>query len=306
MRVQHQIEERIRRSLAPEFLHIVNESSKHRVPDDAETHFDVTIVSDHFADTRLLERHRQVQKLLADELAGPVHALSLHTYTSWEWQQSRQTSAFPACAGGDGSAEARADIGKIPLSSTASPMLAEEGKNAAMPPIWRYSQGDSPFGKFTAAFSKKGLAALFFGDPGFCLDELRRQDALNPSATWFEDKAVAAELSRRLFNQPDAVSPDAVSPVRLHVIGTPLQLQVWRALLDIAPGQTTSYTDLATALGRPSAVRAVASAVGANPVSWLIPCHRVVGRDGSLRGYRWGLERKKQMLSWEEQMKVAS
>ena len=299
MRVQHQIEQRIRRSLAPEFLRIVNESSKHRVPDDAETHFDVTIVSDHFADTSLLERHRQIQKLLTDELAGPVHALSLHTYTSGEWQQSRETSAFPACAGGDGSAAARADAGKIPLASTANPMLAEEGKSAALPPITRYSHGESPFGGFTAAFSKKGLAALFFGDPSFCLHEMRRQGPSNPSATWFEDKAAAAELSRRLFERPDAVSQ-----VQLHVIGTPLQLQVWRALLGMAPGQTLSYTDLAIALGRPSAVRAVASAVGANPVSWLIPCHRVVGRDGSLRGYRWGLERKKQMLAWEKQMRV--
>ncbi len=301
MRVQHQIEERIRRSLAPEFLHIVNESSKHRVPDDAETHFDVTIVSDHFADTRPIERHRQVQKLLANELAGPVHALSLHTYTSGEWRQNRETSAFPACAGGDGSAAARADIGSIPLASTAGAMLAEEGKGAALPSLTRYSQGESPFGPLTAAFSKKGLAALFFGDPSFCLQELRRQAPAESPATWLEDRAAAGELSRLLFEQADA-RPQ----VQLHVIGSPLQLQVWRALLDIAPGQTLSYTDLATVLGRPSAVRAVASAVATNPISWLIPCHRVVGRDGSLRGYRWGLERKKQMLAWEEQIQAAS
>ena len=301
MRVQRQIEERIRRNLAPEFLHIVNESSKHRVPDDAETHFDVTIVSDHFADTRLLERHRQVQKLLADELAGPVHALSLHTYTSGEWQQSGRLPPSPPAPAE--MAQPKRGQTSARFRSLPQPVRCWLKRERARPChlYGAIAKGDSPFGKFTAAFSKKGLAALFFGDPGFCLDELRRQDALNPSATWFEDKAVAAELSRRLFNQPDAVSQ-----VRLHVIGTPLQLQVWQALLDIAPGQTISYTDLATALGRPSAVRAVASAVGANPVSWLIPCHRVVGRDGSLRGYRWGLERKKQMLAWEEQMKVAS
>ena len=197
MRVQHQIEERIRLGLEPKFLRIVNESSKHRVPKDAETHFDVTIVSDHFADARLLERHRRVQKLLSDELAGPVHALSLHTYTSGEWQQKKAASAFPNCAGGDGSATARADSGRIPQASpTAGALLTEERRSAALPPLRRYSQGDSPFGHFTAAFSKKGLAALFFGPPGPCLEELRRQASPGLSAAWLEDKAVAPELRR--------------------------------------------------------------------------------------------------------------
>ena len=303
MRIKHQIEQRIRRSLDPEFLRIVNESSKHRVPEDAETHFDVTIVSNHFADTRMLERHRRVQNLLADELAGPVHALSLHTYTSGEWQRSRkEASAFPACAGGDGSAAARADLGSIPQASTTSSLLAEEGEKAALPPLTRYGQGDSPFGSFTVAFSKKGLAALFFGDPAFCLHELRRQAPVDPSSTLFEDKTVAAGLNLWLLFAQPGTRPQ----IQFHVIGTPLQLQVWRALLDTAPGQTISYKRLAASIGRPSAVRAVASAVGANPISWLIPCHRVVGQDGSLRGYRWGLERKRQMLSREEQMNAES
>jgi len=87
--------------------------------------------------------------------------------------------------------------------------------------------------------------------------------------------------------------------VSLYVRGTDFQLQVWRALLEVPPGEITTYGRLAEAVGRPGAARAVGGAVAANPVAYLIPCHRVVRTSGELGGYRWGVERKRAMLEWE-------
>ena len=81
--------------------------------------------------------------------------------------------------------------------------------------------------------------------------------------------------------------------------GTDLQRQVWKALLQVHKGKTTSYTQIAQTVGRPKAVRAVASAIGKNPVSWIIPCHRILHKDGSLSGYRGNAKRKQQLLDWE-------
>ena len=81
--------------------------------------------------------------------------------------------------------------------------------------------------------------------------------------------------------------------------GTDLQRQVWKALLQVHKGETSSYTQIAQTVGRPKAVRAVASAIGKNPVSWIIPCHRILHKDGSLSGYRWNAKRKQQLLDWE-------
>jgi AraC family transcriptional regulator of adaptative response/methylated-DNA-[protein]-cysteine methyltransferase len=87
--------------------------------------------------------------------------------------------------------------------------------------------------------------------------------------------------------------------LRLHLAGTNFQLKVWEALLRIPPGAATTYGEVARRIGRPTAARAVAGAVGANPVAWLIPCHRVLRSVGTLGGYRWGVERKRAMLGWE-------
>ena len=87
----------------------------------------------------------------------------------------------------------------------------------------------------------------------------------------------------------------------LHLKGTPFQIKVWRALMQIPFGETTTYKELATAIAQPTATRAVGNAVGKNPVSYVVPCHRVIRTSGALGGYRWGLERKTAMLNWEQQ-----
>ncbi|MEM9961595.1 MAG: methylated-DNA--[protein]-cysteine S-methyltransferase, partial [Pseudomonadota bacterium] len=87
--------------------------------------------------------------------------------------------------------------------------------------------------------------------------------------------------------------------VPLYLIGAPFQIKVWEALLAIPSGHVTTYSEIAKAIGHPKAMRAVGSAVGRNPISWLIPCHRAIRRDGALGGYRWGLPVKRAMLAWE-------
>jgi AraC family transcriptional regulator of adaptative response/methylated-DNA-[protein]-cysteine methyltransferase len=85
----------------------------------------------------------------------------------------------------------------------------------------------------------------------------------------------------------------------LAPVGTNFQVKVWEALLELGSRGPTSYSEIAAAIGNPGASRAVGQAVGANPVAWLIPCHRVLRRDGGLGGYHWGVPRKRAMLAWE-------
>jgi AraC family transcriptional regulator of adaptative response/methylated-DNA-[protein]-cysteine methyltransferase len=115
-----------------------------------------------------------------------------------------------------------------------------------------------------------------------------------PRARFVRDDESARTLARRLWG-PRSDS----GPLRLTVTGTNLQLKVWEALLSLHAGEPVSYSDVAASVEAPSAVRAVANAVGANPIAWLIPCHRVLRKSGALGGYRWGIDRKRAMLAWE-------
>jgi AraC family transcriptional regulator of adaptative response/methylated-DNA-[protein]-cysteine methyltransferase len=157
---------------------------------------------------------------------------------------------------------------------------------------------DTPFGEALLAWTPRGLCHLGFVDhpPGGATDA-PLQELLHcwPRATFTADTAGARRWAQAVFQASQADQP----PVRLHLAGTNFQVQVWRALLRIAPGQLSSYGHLAGAIGRPSASRAVGQAVGANPVSFLVPCHRVIQRSGAIGGYRWGPDRKRVMLAWE-------
>ena len=112
-----------------------------------------------------------------------------------------------------------------------------------------------------------------------------------PDATYVED----AEAIRGWVEAGFAQKGEA----RLHMIGAPFQIKVWEALLNVPTGHVTTYSDIATAIGRPRAVRAVGTAVGRNPVSFLIPCHRALRKSGALGGYHWGLPVKRALLAWE-------
>lgn len=155
-----------------------------------------------------------------------------------------------------------------------------------------YGVGQSPFGPAFVAWNPRGLAFLGFvaEDEGRCLAELVDQW---PDATLRENRTDAERWVEAIF----ARSQD--KPLKVWLRGSPFQLKVWEALLAIPAGRHVSYRDIARHLDKPRASRAVGTAVGRNPVSWLIPCHRVITSAGGLGGYRWGLEAKQAMIGVE-------
>lgn len=157
----------------------------------------------------------------------------------------------------------------------------------------RWGRHAGPFGDFVVAMTGRGICALEFTGPDGPEDALARLRGRLPGARFCRDDAGTAPLAGRLF----ASEP---GPLHLWVRGTSFQVRVWRALLELRPGQLASYGTLACRLGQPGAARAVGNAVAANPVAWLIPCHRVI-RGTSLfdTGYRWGPARKLAMIGAE-------
>ena len=117
-----------------------------------------------------------------------------------------------------------------------------------------------------------------------------------PKATYVEDARRTAPLARRIFD-PTQWRPE--QPLRVVLIGTDCEVRVWEALLQIPMGGSPPIRSIAGKVCTPAAARAVGAAVGKNPVSFVVPCHRVVGKSGDLTGYHWGLTRKRAMLGWE-------
>ena len=152
----------------------------------------------------------------------------------------------------------------------------------------------TPFGVGVFLVAPRGLSGLAFAEPGE--EEAALSDLTDrfPHARVHRDDGVAADYAARIF---EASAGQAQIPLALY--GTPWRRQVWRALLRIPSGRTVSYRDVATQVCSAKASRAVGAAVGANPVSWLIPCHRVLSSDGRLTGYHWGVPRKRAMLAYE-------
>ena len=156
-----------------------------------------------------------------------------------------------------------------------------------------YTFAGSPFGEVLAAATAKGICALFFvDDRAETLAELRER---------FPDALFTERMTRTLH---DALSifeegGTKTSDVELHLTGTSFQMEVWHTLMDIPRGRLATYSDIAHRVGRPRACRAVGSAIGANPVSVIVPCHRVVRSDGKFGNYHWGINRKKALIESE-------
>ncbi len=177
---------------------------------------------------------------------------------------------------------------------------------------FRFGFHPSPFGEAIAVETAAGLAGLGWvdakdragtaattgkaagGRDGALADMTRRW----PRGLFVEDVARTARLVARAF---DPGTWHAGPPLPVTLIGTPFEIEVWQALTLIPPGETTTYGVLAQRLGRPGGARAVGAAVGRNPVSFVVPCHRVVGASGALTGYHWGIGRKSAILAWEAQ-----
>jgi AraC family transcriptional regulator, regulatory protein of adaptative response / methylated-DNA-[protein]-cysteine methyltransferase len=160
----------------------------------------------------------------------------------------------------------------------------------------RYGFHRSPFGNALMMATGRGLAGLAFADPGDEAAVLADMKARWPKATYVEDRAGTAAYARRVF---DSATWRSGEPLRVVLIGTEFDARVWEALLSIPLGRLTSYSDIAAKICAPRAARAVGAAVGRNPISFVVPCHRVVGKNGSLTGYHWGLTRKRAILGWE-------
>ena len=155
---------------------------------------------------------------------------------------------------------------------------------------------DSPLGPLTAAATDKGLAGLWFDGQAHHPGLLDAPE--NPRCP------VLVKARRELAAYWR--SADVKFEVPLDLQGTDFQRKVWRALLRIRPGSTSTYAVIATRAGSPAAVRAAGAAIGRNPVSIIVPCHRVLGRDGSLTGYAGGLDRKKALLCLEGALDASS
>lgn len=154
-----------------------------------------------------------------------------------------------------------------------------------------YGWFDSPFGEVLTMGTTRGLCGMAFASE-FGRD-VAMQDMVSrwPNAEFIENPKALANWTSAAFNQGGGAS--------LHLIGAPFQIKVWEALLSIPSGHVTTYSEIAQRIGNPKAVRAVGTAVGKNPVSWLIPCHRALRKSGGLGGYHWGLPVKRAMLAYE-------
>lgn len=160
---------------------------------------------------------------------------------------------------------------------------------------FQYGTAESPFGPALIVTSERGIAFLAFADEGGGFDGWDAFRAVWRDADWVPDDAGARRIAATIWK--DRSGRDRRLTLWVH--GSNFQLQVWRALLATGQQRTVSYQEIAQSIGRGSACRAVGSAVGANPVAWLIPCHHVLRANGALGGYRWGIERKQAMLGWE-------
>jgi len=158
-----------------------------------------------------------------------------------------------------------------------------------------YAVHDTPFGKAFIATTPRGVCRFAFLDSAEPDEPLRGLREQWPHALLRENRRGTRAVVDSMFGE----ARRAARPVSLHVSGTNFQVSVWKALLQIAPAKVASYAQVAGAIGRPASARAVGQAVGANPVAFLIPCHRVIQQSGKLGGYHWGLTRKQAIHAWE-------
>lgn len=160
----------------------------------------------------------------------------------------------------------------------------------------RYGYHVSPFGLALGMVTDRGLAGLAFCDPGQENAAFEDMTSRWRSASYVEDIAATAPYAARIFD-PSRWQPE--EPLRVVLIGSDFQIRVWEALLKIPMNKARTYSSIAQEIGNPAASRAVGAAVGANPVSFVVPCHRALGKSGALTGYHWGLTRKRAILGWE-------
>lgn len=182
---------------------------------------------------------------------------------------------------------------RVTLEAASPDALQSGGKG------WTISGGiaESPFGRCLVGESPRGICHLSFVSSRGDQENWTALQKTWPRARRHRDDSAAALLAHRIFTRPGQ------SPVRpalpSFVQGSPFQIKVWRALLHVPPGALVSYGQLASAIGLPRAARAVGTAVGQNPLAYIVPCHRVIRASGVLGDYHWGSDRKRALVAWE-------
>ncbi|KAB1230652.1 bifunctional helix-turn-helix domain-containing protein/methylated-DNA--[protein]-cysteine S-methyltransferase [Chryseobacterium viscerum] len=172
-------------------------------------------------------------------------------------------------------------------------MSPAEYKNGGKSLSIYYSFSESPFGNILVASTEKGICYMAFeDDKETALGELEKKF---PNASFIEKQDALQKNALSIFDKDWT----KLNIIKLHLKGTDFQLKVWESLLTIPMGKLSTYGSLAEKIGNPKASRAVGTAIGSNPVAFLIPCHRVIQSTGHLGGYRWGIERKQLMMGWE-------
>jgi AraC family transcriptional regulator of adaptative response/methylated-DNA-[protein]-cysteine methyltransferase len=165
--------------------------------------------------------------------------------------------------------------------------FAQKGRGLTI----RFGWFDGPFGEMLVMGTDRGICGMAFTAECGRDEAMRDMTSRWPEATYQEDAPHLADWVKAAIGQ--------TAEARLHIIGAPFQIKVWEALLSVPSGHVTTYSEIARSIGHPKAVRAVGTAVGRNPVSWLIPCHRALRKSGGLGGYHWGLPVKRALLAWE-------
>ena len=155
-----------------------------------------------------------------------------------------------------------------------------------------YGCFDGPFGETLVMGTPKGICGVAFASETGRDNTFADLTSRWPNAEFVEDPDMLSPWIANVFGASQGETP-------LLLIGTPLQIKVWEALMRIPSGQVTTYSEIAHAVGSPKAVRAVGTAIGKNPISWIIPCHRALRKSGGLGGYHWGLPVKRAMLAYE-------
>ena len=172
-------------------------------------------------------------------------------------------------------------------------MSPAEYKNGGKSLSIHYSFSESPFGNIIVASTEKGICYMAFeDDKEKAFGELKQKF---PNASFTEQQDALQKNALSIFDKDWT----KLNTIKLHLKGTDFQLKVWESLLTIPMGKLSTYGSLAEKIGNPKASRAVGTAIGSNPVAFLIPCHRVIQSTGNLGGYRWGSERKQVIVGWE-------
>jgi AraC family transcriptional regulator, regulatory protein of adaptative response / methylated-DNA-[protein]-cysteine methyltransferase len=179
------------------------------------------------------------------------------------------------------------------LFVTFEAMTPAEYKNQGKGLAISYGFGETPFGLASIFTTEKGILELAFIDYGTEIDELARVKGLFPAAQFIENEVVALSIIEQIFYKK------AEKPLQLLLRGTNFQIKVWEALLTLNRGHLACYEDIATEIGKITAQRAVGTAIGANHIAYIIPCHRVIQKVGTSGNYRWGSTRKRAMIGWE-------